>query len=82
MRSADLRHKARVDQPILNRMVRLAQGTIRMARAELSEGSVPRLKRFSNRVLRDRFDQIFRLNAWYVRWYGRASRAGGIPAGA
>ena len=80
--SVDLTHRRTVDPAVLNRLIRLAQGTIRMARVEFTGGDIAELKHLSRPLLWGRFEQIFRLNAWYTRWYGRAAPAGGIPAGA
>ena len=70
------------EQAFLNRMIRLDQGAVRMTRTVYSGGDVKGLKKLAEQILNHRFAEIFRLNRWYLRWFGRPSRAGGVPAGA
>lgn len=80
--SAGLLRGSNFEQEFINRMIRLDQGAVRTTRAVYSQGAVNRLKQLAVRILDQRFEDIFLLNGWYVRWFGRPSRAGGVPAGA
>lgn len=71
-----------LDEAFLNRIIRLDQGAIRMARAIYKEGHLGSIRRVANAILFDRFDEVLQLNRWYLRWYDRPSKAGGIPSGA
>lgn len=73
---------AELDRQVINRLIRLGQGAVRITRAVYSEGDVTGLRHVASRILQRRFDEIFALNRLYLRWFGRPSRAGGVPAGA
>lgn len=68
------------DKAALNRLIRLDQGAVRMGRVEFPSGAVKKEQQLSNGILRQRFDEINRLNQLYRQIWGRYSAAGGVPA--
>jgi uncharacterized protein (DUF305 family) len=68
------------DPAFINRIIRLDQGAVRIGRAVYSQGAVKPLKKVALAILKRRFAEILQLNRWYQRWYGRPSKAGGLPA--
>jgi uncharacterized protein (DUF305 family) len=67
------------DRTFIDMMIPHHQGAIRMARAELAEGTDRRLRRIARAIISDQGSEIRRMNAWRTEWYGAASPAGGVP---
>lgn len=67
------------DRAFIDQMIPHHQGAIRMARAQLAEGSDPALRRISKAIVAAQKQEIAEMNGWRERWYGAPSPAGGVP---
>ena len=70
-----------IDRRFVNLAISINQSSVRIARAAYLEGSVKHLQQLALRTVHQRIGDINRLNRWYVRWYGKRSPVGGVPAG-
>ena len=68
------------DREFIDMMIPHHQGAIRMARAELDEGSSEELKALAEEIVSAQTKEIQQMNAWRTEWYGGPSPAGGVPA--
>ncbi|MCK9247796.1 MAG: DUF305 domain-containing protein [Solirubrobacteraceae bacterium] len=68
------------DRAFIDEMIPHHQGAIRMARAVLTKGSDPELKRIATAIVAAQKKEIERMNSWRKQWYGSPSPAGGVPA--
>jgi uncharacterized protein (DUF305 family) len=67
------------DRMFIDMMIPHHQGAIRMARAELANGTNRRLRRIARAIVRDQKKEIRTMNRWREAWYGAPSPAGGVP---
>ncbi|WP_210491403.1 DUF305 domain-containing protein [Patulibacter sp. SYSU D01012] len=77
MDMAALQRARPYDRAFIDAMVPHHQGAIRMARAELEQGTDPRLQGLARRIVRAQEREIRRMNGWRRSWYGAPSPAGG-----
>lgn len=68
------------DRAFIDAMVPHHQGAIRMARAELANGTNAELKTLAKAIVSAQEKEITEMNEWRTKWYGSASPAGGVPA--
>jgi len=68
------------DRKFIDMMFPHHAGAILMARAEISRGANPTLRSIAAGVISDQSKEIREMNSWRVRWYGKASPAGGMPS--
>lgn len=69
------------DRAFIDAMVPHHQGAIRMARAELANGTNAELKTLAKAIVSAQEKEITEMNEWRTKWYGSASPAGGVTAG-
>lgn len=67
------------DRAFVDMMITHHAGAIRMARAELSKGSNPALKKIAQAIVAAQTKEITEMNSWRKQWYGAASPSGGVP---
>ena len=68
------------DRAFIDMMVAHHQGAIRMARAELAQGSDPDTKGVARAVITAQSSEIQQMNRWRKAWFGQPSPAGGVPS--
>lgn len=67
------------DRAFIDAMIAHHQGAIRMARVELADGSDEDATALANAIVEAQSEEIERMDAWRMRWYGAPSPAGGVP---
>jgi uncharacterized protein (DUF305 family) len=67
------------DRKFIDMMIAHHAGAILMARAEISRGANPTLRSIATGIIGDQAKEIREMNSWRVKWYGKASPAGGVP---
>lgn len=68
------------DRMLIDMMIPHHAGAILMARAELSRGANSTLRSIATGVISAQTKEIREMNAWRIKWYGKASPAGGVPS--
>ncbi|MGE4426379.1 MAG: DUF305 domain-containing protein [Solirubrobacteraceae bacterium] len=67
------------DRAFIDEMIPHHQGAILMARAELTKGTDPELKKIARAIVTAQTKEIEQMNTWRKQWYGSESPAGGVP---
>ena len=67
------------DRAFIDEMIPHHQGAILMARAEMTKGSDPELKKIARAIITAQTEEIEQMNSWRKQWYGSESPAGGVP---
>jgi uncharacterized protein (DUF305 family) len=68
------------DREFIDMMIPHHQGAIRMARAEINQGSSPALTKLAQQIIDTQAQEIQDMNAFRAKTYGSPSPAGGVPA--
>jgi len=68
------------DRMFIDMMIPHHAGAILMARAELARGADPALRSIATGIISDQAKEIGEMNSWRIKWYGKASPAGGVPS--
>lgn len=68
------------DRMFIDTMIPHHQGAIRMARAEIDQGSSPALTKLAQQIVDAQSQEIQEMNAYRAKTYGSPSPAGGVPA--
>lgn len=80
MNTNSLKTATPFDRAFVDMMIPHHQGAIRMARVELDKGASGDLKTLAEDIIAAQTKEIKEMNAWRVKWYGKPSPAGGVPA--
>jgi len=80
MNMSELEGAKPFDRMFIDMMIPHHAGAILMARAELSRGANATLRAIATGIISDQTKEIREMNSWRVKWYGKASPAGGVPS--
>lgn len=72
MKMADLENADPFDKTFIDMMVPHHKGAITMARAELSKGKNPTLRRMAEAIISAQQGEVNRMRKWRKQWYGAA----------